>query len=108
MSRSETSRAATERHVVPLLLTGIALSLYLFFGTYFAYLSHHGADGPGSYVPLAIGTSVFLGLMVWLHYLGSSSQVLLVRIAKAVGFAIFETVAFLFLFLVLVINTLGS
>jgi hypothetical protein len=108
MSRTETSAEATERHSGPLLSVGIGMSLCIFFGTYLAYSSRHEAQAPGSYLPLAIGTAIFLGLMVCLHYLSSSSQSLLVRIVKAVGIALFETILFLLLFLFFVVNTLGS
>lgn len=91
-----------------LLSVGIVLSLCIFVGTYFTYFSRHQMHAPGSYLPLAIGASVFFALIVLLNYLALSSQVPSVRLVKATGIALAETIVFIFLFLFLLLNTVGA
>ena len=87
---------------------GVVLSLLIFAATYFTYFFRHQTHAPGSYLPLAIGTIVFLSVMAWLNYRAFSSQAALVRLVKTIGVAIAETIIFQFLFYLLVLNTLGS
>ena len=86
----------------------VVLSLGIFSGTYFAYLSRYETHALGSYFPLAIGVSSFFLLMSVVADRAVSSQTRLGRIAKAVGLALVATAVFLLLFLFLVLNTLGS
>jgi hypothetical protein len=105
------TRPSPKAFVLPpawLLLVGVVLSLGIFSGTYFAYLSRYETHAHGSNFPLAIGVSSFFLLMSVVAYFAVLSPTLLGRIAKAVGLALTATGVFLMLFLFLVLNTLGS
>jgi hypothetical protein len=108
MTRHSDLSPATQQSRGPLLPIGVALSLLIFVATYFTYFFRHQMHAPGSYLPLTIGTTVFFSFIAWLTYRALSSQTAVVRIAKAIGGAVAATIAFLFLFFLLVLNTIGS
>jgi hypothetical protein len=86
----------------------VILSLGIFAGTFWAYIARHQIHAPGSYVPLAMGMSSFSGLMAFLNYSALPLQAVSSRLAKAVGIALIETIAFLVLLPLLLLNTIGS
>ena len=108
MPHNEHSSPTSIKYTAPLLSVGVVLSLCIFVGTYFTYFSRHQTHAPGSYLPLALGASVFFALMVWLNYIALPSQPASVRLAKASGIALVGAIVFIFLFLFLLLNTLGS
>lgn len=88
--------------------TGAILSLLIFAVTYFTYYFRHQSGAPGSYLPLVVGMGAFFALMSWFNYFSSPSLSVLVRLLKAVGIALAESVLFFFLLLLLVLNTIGA
>ncbi len=91
-----------------LVLAAVILSLSIFAATYFQYFMRHETGSTGSYAPLTIGVASYFVLMCALHYLGNPSSLPLSRLAKAVAIALIETFAFVFLLMLLLLNTLGS
>lgn len=91
-----------------LLPIGVSLSLLIFVVTYFTYFIRHHMHSLGSYIPIAIGTTVFFFFIAWLSYRALFSQTAVARIVKAIGGGVAATIAFLFLFFLLVLNTIGS
>jgi hypothetical protein len=90
-----------------LTLAAVVVSLGVFVATYLAYFMRQESGAAGSYLPLTIGVGSFVVLMGALNYVGfASSQTH--RLGKAVAFTLVEAFAFLFAFMLLLLNTLGS
>jgi hypothetical protein len=90
------------------LALSVVVALCVFGATYATYFVRAHTRTPGSYVPLIVGLSVYFVIMASLHYLASATQATWQRAAKAVGLALAESLTFFFLFLFVVVNTLGS
>jgi len=108
MPHTDHSPTASSRFYVYLLPASVVLYLCILGGTYFAYYLRNETHSPGSNLPLAVGTTIFVVLMLSLNYLAFSSPPLLARLTKAVGITLVETIVFLYLFMLLLLNTFGS
>lgn len=86
----------------------VVLALAIFGATYFTYLARHHMHESGSYLPLAMGAAAFFGCMAWLNFRSFAVQAPPSRVAKAVGFALVETMIFVCAFFLLLLNTIGS
>ena len=90
-----------------LTLSAVVLSLGIFVATYLAYFMRHESGAAGSYLPLTVGVGSYVVLMGALNYVDlSPSQTF--RLGKAVAITLVEAFAFLFAFMLLLMNTLGS
>ena len=108
MSHPDDLLSSAPKPMAPLLAISVASSLLIFVATYFIYFSRHQSEVAGGYMPLAVGIGAFFSLMSWFNYLALPSQSFQVRLAKAGGIALAESVVFLILLLFLVLNTIGS
>ena len=90
------------------LLTAAVLSLLVFLGTYCWYLFAARVHAPGSYVPFAVGLSLFVGLMLWANYRVLTARHPGLRLGIATVLAIVEGAVFAFVFMFVVLSTLGS
>jgi hypothetical protein len=88
-------------------LGAVTLSLCIFSVMYFLYVKKHGNHEAGSYLPLAVGSCVFFGVMAWVNFRSVTAKSASIRLAKAVGFAAAETIIFVLVFLFLLLNTIG-
>lgn len=94
---------------VNLLVTASSLlSLGIFTATYFAYFNIVNSGHTGSYIPLTIGGIAFISTMTVIVYMASQQQTLRTRLAEAIGVSLIISFVALFIFMFLVLNTLGS
>ena len=91
-----------------MLAVGVILGLCIFAGTLFAYVVRHNEHLPGSYLPGVVGVITFTASMALLNYFALPNQALFFRVSKALGIALFEVIIFLFLLLLIILNTFGS
>lgn len=96
----------SQQYKAALLPVGVAFSLSLFVGTFYAMCSSYQTHDQISYLTTCIGASLFLSLMIWLIYLAQNNGSTLQRLAKATGVAIAETSLFIALLWFLILNTL--
>jgi len=97
--------SSSTRKTVWLVAAGVLISLFTFSAIFFAYSP---ARAPAGYAPAICGIGLFFMSMTLIGYLAQSKGGRPARIARALGVAFGETVAFTLLFLFLVLNTFGA
>ena len=95
-------------HAVWLVPTSSILSIVIFAVTYFAYFDITHSNKTGSYIPLIIGGLVYLIIMSLIMYYASNKQGVLLRLSSSIITSLLATFIALFIFMFLVLNTLGS
>jgi len=108
MQHPDQSTQVPARRFAWLQVASVVLSLSIYVGTYFAYFSAQQSHSNGSYMPMAVGSTLFFALVCTLTYLVLPPQRSAIRLAKAAAFSGAATLVFLYLLLFLLTNTLGS
>jgi hypothetical protein len=108
MTHSASFPSLPQRFSVLMLAVGVVLGLCIFAGTFFAYVVRHNEHLPGSYLPGVVGVITFTASMALLNYFALPNQALFFRVSKALGIALFEVIVFVFLLLLIILNTFGS
>ena len=97
--------SSSTKKTVWLVAAGVIITLFTFSATFFAYSPMRA---PVGHAPAICGIALFFVSMTLIGYLAQSKGGRPARIARALGVAFGETVAFTLLFLFLVLNTFGA